>query len=278
MTDHGADPTGPQQGQLPPAPDWGLGHYERTAAVLVPAAERLVAAASLRTGERVLDLGSGTGTVALMAARAGAHTVAVDPAPRLRDVARQRALDAGCEVAVLAGDAAAIPAQSGSFDAVLSNFGVICAPDPVAAAGEMMRVLAPGGRIVMTAWLPGSAIGAVNVAAQEMVRAVVGGPPPPPGPDWSDPDRLDELFAPYRMRVHLEPGELSFTDASPAAYLEAELASHPLAVAGFRVLERVGQAAAAHARMLAILEERNEDPRGFKATCRYVVVTVTPTP
>ena len=84
------------------APDWGVGHYERTAEVLLPAAQVLVDVAALRSGERVLDVGSGTGNVALLAAAKGAHVTAVDPSERLLGVAlaaaRERNLDVTCAV------------------------------------------------------------------------------------------------------------------------------------------------------------------------------------
>ena len=66
--------------------DWGGGEYERTALVLLPAAQVLVDAAALRPDERVVDVGCGTGSAALLAAAAGAHVTAVDPSPRLLGV------------------------------------------------------------------------------------------------------------------------------------------------------------------------------------------------
>jgi cyclopropane fatty-acyl-phospholipid synthase-like methyltransferase len=72
-------------------PDWGRGNYERTAEQLLPAAQTLVDAARLRLGERVLDLGSGTGNAALLAAAGGARVTAVDPSERLLSVARRTA-------------------------------------------------------------------------------------------------------------------------------------------------------------------------------------------
>jgi len=77
-------------GQPPAAIDWGAGHYETTAAQLAPAAAA-VQRASLRPGERVLDLGCGTGNAALLAARAGTTVTGVDPAARLLKVAQDRA-------------------------------------------------------------------------------------------------------------------------------------------------------------------------------------------
>ncbi len=117
-----------------PVPDWGVGHYERTAEMLLPAAQVLVDAASLRADERVLDLGSGTGNVALLAAATGTHVTAVDPSDRLLGVARGAAMDRGLDVTCAVGEAAALPVPDASADCLLSNFGVIFASDAEAAA------------------------------------------------------------------------------------------------------------------------------------------------
>jgi SAM-dependent methyltransferase len=68
--------------------DWGLGRYEGTAAKLLPAARVAVDRALLRPGERVLDVGCGTGNATLLAAAPGARAVGIDPARRLLEVAR----------------------------------------------------------------------------------------------------------------------------------------------------------------------------------------------
>ena len=256
----------------PGAIDWGVGEYERSASALVPAAEALVAAAHLVPGEHVLDLGCGTGSVALMAARAGAVTIAVDPAARLLEVGRTQAADERLDIEFLPGEAASLPLPEGAVTAVLSNFGVIFCPDPVAAANEMVRVLAPEGRIIFTAWLPGGAIGQMNQAAAEMVRAALGAPAPPPPFAWHDTAALTTLFATHDMTVTVEPHELAFTALSPEAYMDSA-STHPLAVMGIGVLKRLGQGELARARMLAILEDGNESPDAFTSTGRFVVIT-----
>jgi SAM-dependent methyltransferase len=242
--------------------DWGRGEYERTAALLIPAAEAVIRAAELRPGGSAVDVGCGTGTVALLAARAGAHVTAVDPADRLLGVARSTADREGLTVRFLAGDAASLPVPDLSMDAVLSNFAAIFAPDPAAAVAEMVRVLAPRGRIVFSAWIPGGAVGNLNAAAMQLVRTAVGAPEPPPQFAWHDKAALAAAF-------------VVFTAASPAAYLDAERTSHPMAIAGFEMFERTGQADTAREQLLRILEHDNEDSTAFRATSRYVVATAT---
>lgn len=256
-----------------PVVDWGAGHYENTAAVLLPAAELLVQAAAVRPGERVLDVGTGTGNAAVLAAAAGADVLAVDPSERLLDVGRVAAQDSGVEVDWRRGEAAALPAPDTSIDCVLSNFGVIFASDPAAAAAEVARVLRPGGRAVFTAWLPGGAVGACAATAQELVRAALGGPPSGPGFPWCDRGAVAELFSRHGMAVtELGRHPLVFTAASPAGFLERELASHPMAIAGFGVLQRCGQAEQALQRLLMVLTDHNESADAFASTSHYVVL------
>ena len=157
--------------------DWSVGRYETTAEQLLPAAREVVQAAAVQPGERVLDVGCGTGNAALLAAARGARVTAVDPAGRLLEVARQRAAAEGHSVDFRLGEAAALPAPDDAFDVVLSVFAAIFAPDSQAALTDMARTLAPGGRLLLSAWAPGGAIGRMGEVAGEAVRAALGAPP-----------------------------------------------------------------------------------------------------
>lgn len=110
-------------------PDWGVGHYERTAATLLTAARVLVDAAALCSGEHVVDAGCGTGNVALLAAAAGARVTAVAPSPRLLHVTHATARATGLAVRCELGDAGGLPVPDDSVDCYLSNFGLVFAPD-----------------------------------------------------------------------------------------------------------------------------------------------------
>ncbi len=257
----------------PTPPDWGRGRYERTAAQLLPAAQAVVDAAGVGPGERVLDIGCGTGNAALIAARLGARVTGVDPAERLLDVARGLAREEGLDVGFRSGDAASLPVPDDSFDAVLSNFAVIFASDADAAVAEMVRVLAPAGRIVFSSWLRHGAVGQLSAVAPDLIRRALDAPPPPRPFAWHDENALRTLFAAHDMTVTVAQHDLVFTDESPEAYLEAERHSHPLAVAGFEVLERLGQAEQAHKQLLQILTDGNEDTGAFRSTSHYLTVT-----
>lgn len=255
-----------------PRPDWGVGHYERTAEMLLPAARVLVDTVSPSAGDRLLDLGAGTGNVALLAAESGCLVTAVDPSPRLLSVAAAAAEQRGIELRCKAGEAAALPAAAGSFDCVLSNFAVIFAPDPDAAVAEVARVLRRGGRVGFTAWLPGGALAALAAAAQGLVLSALGAPPPPPGFPWHEAGRVAELVGRHGLTLAVaEQHELVVTATSPRDYLDAEQQSHPLAVAGFEVLRGAGRHEEARERLLQVLEEHNEGAPAFRSTSGYVV-------
>jgi len=258
----------------PPRFDWGLGHYERTAAQLAPASDVVVERAAPQASERVLDLGCGTGNAALLAAARGATVTGVDPAARLLDVARARAVDHGFDINFALGEAAALPMESGSVDVLLSVFGVIFAPDPVAAAAEMARVTAPHGRIVLSAWLPGGAVSQVVRMARETTMAALDAPPMRPPFAWHDRDALSDLMAPHGFSVDTEPHSHVFTAASIDDYLRAELIDHPLGTASRAMLEARGRADVQDEivdRAREILTAANEKPDGFAVTSSYVV-------
>ncbi len=253
--------------------DWSVGRYETTARRLLPVARVVVERAAPAAGEHVVDVGCGTGNATLLAAARGARVTGVDPAKRLLTVARQRAAAQGLEATFLDGVAEALPLDNAGAQVVLSVFGVIFAADAPAAAAEMARVTAPGGRILLSAWNPQGAISAcVGVFAAAIAR-VVGVPSGPPPFPWHDGDALAGLFGPLGFDVTMDEEALAFTAASARAYLDVELQDHPLSVAGLAVLEPRGEAQALGERALGILEAANEDPDGFRVTSRYVVAT-----
>src|SRR5262249_24727610 len=131
---------------------WGDADYDRVALQFAPIHDDLVARLDPSPGERWLDVGTGTGEVALRAARAGADVPAVDISENLLAAARGK-LDAE-RVAWELGDAQALRFEDAGFDVVVSCFAVIFAPDQEAAAAELARVSKPGGRLGITCWRP----------------------------------------------------------------------------------------------------------------------------
>ena len=257
------------------AVDWGIGQYEVTAETLEPVAEIVAERVGVIRGERALDLGCGTGNAALALARAGANVIAVDPAARLIDVTRERAANAGLAIDVRQGEAAAIPLPDSSVDVIVSVFAVIFAPDASAAMADMVRVLAPGGRIVLTAWIPGFGIGRAYAAVAAYL-AELGAPAAPAPFAWHDRDALAGLVEPHGLSVSIDEVSLVFRAASPEAQVERDATTHPtwLDTVG-RLAELGGNEAELRARAAAAMHEVNEDPAAFRTTSRYVVAALS---
>ena len=256
-----------------PTLNWGIGSYESLATQLLPAARVVVESAGLRPDERVLDLGCGSGNAALLAAEHSGEVTGVDPAPRLLEVARAQAAREGKKVTFRPGEAASLPVSDSSVDVILSVFALIFVPDPGAAAAEMSRVLGPGGRIVLSAWIPAGAMFEMTSTAADAVRQAMGAPPEPAPFAWEQRDALLNLLAPHGFSVEVTHHALAFTASSAQEFLDDQAQNHPMAIAGLSVLEQLGHAEALRARLLAILENGNEDTEKFRATSRYAVAT-----
>jgi len=141
---------------------WGLADYGPLAERLAPAAAALVGAVAPVAGHRVLDLAAGTGTMALLAAKQGAHVTACDISPRMVELGREATTEAGLVIDWREADAEALPLADSSFDLVLSSFGLIFVPRPAVALAELRRVLVAGGRVGFTAWTPDGFMGAMT--------------------------------------------------------------------------------------------------------------------
>src|ERR1044072_1232583 len=137
---------------------WSSGDYAVIGTTLQIGGESLAEACDLRWDEDVLDVAAGNGNATLAAARRGARVTSTDYVSSLLDRGATRAQAEGLDVRFQTADAEALPFESASFDAVLSTFGVMFAPDHAAAASEMARVCRPGGRIGLANWTPDSLV------------------------------------------------------------------------------------------------------------------------
>ena len=169
----------------PPAPDlsqikqrqqttWASGDFPAVAARILFVAEHLVEAADLQAGWRVLDVATGSGNAAIAAARLGCDAVGIDYVPALLDARPPPRRGRRPQRRPHRGRRRGLPFPDAAFDAVLSVFGSMFAPDHEQAAAELARVCRPGGRIGLATWTPDGFIG-------EMLKVVAGHVPPPAG-------------------------------------------------------------------------------------------------
>lgn len=150
-------------------------NYQRyfVPAIAMPVSRDLLEEASLRPGERVLDVACGTGVVTRLAAeRVGAEgrVVGADVASDMIEVARATPAPSGADIEWHEADAASLPFSDGAFDVVLCQMGLPFVEDKLGALREMRRVLAPGGRVVLNT--PGTIQPPFEIMDEALVRHI----------------------------------------------------------------------------------------------------------
>ena len=179
----------------------------RTAAHLVRFAEVL-------RGQHLLDVGCGTGVVAITAAQHGAVVTGLDLTPELLAHARENALATQVTITWKEGDVESLPFEDGSFDVVLSQFGHMFAPRADMALREMLRVLKRGGRIAFSTWPPQLFIGKMFSLVAKFL------PPPPlpvdPPPQWGNPDIVRQRLGDTVTDILFDTGRMLFPTLGPS--------------------------------------------------------------
>jgi SAM-dependent methyltransferase len=196
---------------------WASGDYSAVAARIVPMAEKLVEAADLQAGQRVLDVACGNGNATLAAARCGCEVTGIDYVPELLERGRARAAAEGLEVEFAEGDAEDLRFPDGAFDAVLSVVGVMFTPDQERAAAELARVCRPGGTIAVANWTPTSFVGQIFRTVTRYVPAPAGVRPPGL---WGTEERLRELLGPAVSRLEVTARQFVFRFRSPDEFVD----------------------------------------------------------
>jgi SAM-dependent methyltransferase len=172
---------------------WASGDYAKLATELVsPLGPVLVQATGIARGDRVLDVAAGTGNAAIPAAETGASVVASDLVPELLEQGGRQAAERGVDLEWREANAHELPFGDDEFDVVMSCIGVMFAPFHQLAAGELVRVCKPGGRIGLISWTPEGHIGQLWAAMKPYAPAPPLGAQPPPL--WGQSDHVRALF------------------------------------------------------------------------------------
>lgn len=196
---------------------WSSGDYSKIAWITSPLADRLVEAAGIRPGATVLDVATGTGHVALAAARRFCETTGLDFVPSLIETAQRRAAVEELPIEFVVGDAEDLQFGDESFEFVFSAIGAMFAPNQQAVADELVRVCAPGGTIGMVNWTPTGFIG-------ELFKTVAKHVPPPaevkPAALWGNEEHVRGLFGDRVAKVEFQPGHLTQYYRAPEHFAE----------------------------------------------------------
>jgi ubiquinone/menaquinone biosynthesis C-methylase UbiE len=196
---------------------WASGDYAVIGTTLQIVGEQLAEACDLRWDERVLDVAAGNGNATLAAARRGCLVTSTDYVGSLLERGAERARAEGLKVEFQVADVEALPFKAGRFDAVLSTFGVMFAPDQARAAAEMARVCRPGGRIGLANWTPDSLVG-------RMFKVLGRHVPPPAGVSppslWGVESHVASLFGERAARIQVTPRDFHFRYRSAAHFVD----------------------------------------------------------
>jgi SAM-dependent methyltransferase len=240
---------------------WAAGDYRAVAEQIDEVPPRdLLAQAELEPGLDVLDVATGTGNIALRAAASGSTVVGLDLTPGLFEAARRRAERLGVTVEWIEGDAEQLPFAAGTFDRVLSAFGVQFAPRHQVVADELVRVLRPGGLIALVNWTPDGLIG-------ELFR-IMGRylPAPPdytsPPPLWGDEKHVSELFDGAGLELDFARGHNPWRFDSPEHWVVFMETRYGPTVKARERLTAEGRWADCRAELLALAERHNQATDG----------------
>lgn len=251
---------------------WASGDYAIVGTTLQIVGEQLCETLDLRPWQKVLDVAAGNGNATLAAARRWCQVTSTDYVPALLERARERAAAERLEVAFQEADAEALPFADGSFDVVVSTFGVMFTPDQPRAAAELARVCRSGGRIGLANWTPEGFIG-------QLFKTLGKHLPPPAGARspalWGTRAGLEELFGERAASIRAEPRHFLFRYRSPEHWLQVFRTFYGPMLKAFAALAPEAQAALAEDLLaLAVRFNRSAD-ESLVVPGEYLEVVVT---
>jgi SAM-dependent methyltransferase len=232
---------------------WASGDFAVVASRIVLASEQLADVADLHAGWRVLDVACGNGNATLAAARSGTHAVGIDYVPELLEDARARAAAEGLDVEFRLSGAEDLPFDDANFDAALTVFGSMFAPDHRRTADEIIRVVRPGGTVGLASWRPDGFIGQMFQVVSRYVAPPAGVASPLL---WGTEEHLDELFGASAAVVSHVERTCTWRFTSPEQFVAFFRRWYGPTVKAFEALDESAQAGLA--RDLAELARRSD--------------------
>jgi SAM-dependent methyltransferase len=196
---------------------WASGDYAVIGTTLQIVGENLAEACDLRCDEQVLDVAAGNGNATLAAARRGCLVTSTDYVAALLERGQDRARAEHLDVTFQVADAEALPFADDSYDAVLSTFGVMFAPDQDKAAVELGRVCRRGGRIGLANWTPEGFVGQMFKILGRHLPPPAGAQPPS---NWGSDAWLHKHFDDREFLVRVSRREFNFRYRSAAHFID----------------------------------------------------------
>ncbi len=253
---------------------WASGHYEAVATDLIAElGPVLVSATRIREGDLVLDIAAGSGNVAIPAALTGARVIASDLTPELLEEGARQAKEKGAVLEWQVADAEHLPYDDGQFDVAVSAVGIMFAPHHEQAADELVRVVAPGGRIGLVSWTPAGFIGQMFATMKPFVAPPPAGVQPPPL--WGDVDHVRALLGDRVTDLRAERRTVRVTHfAEPADFREYFKTNYGPTIAAYRQQPDAAKAAELDAALDALAERFDSGGGGHLVLeWEYLLVT-----
>lgn len=251
---------------------WASGDYARIGCTLQIVGETLAEAMDLSPNARVLDVAAGNGNATLAFARRWCEVMSTDFVDALLARGRMRADAENLEVSYHIADAEELPFDSGSFDAVVSTFGVMFTPNQLRAASELLRVCAPGGKIGMANWTPDGFIG-------QLFKTLGRHVPPPAGVSspalWGSSAWIEQVFAAKARSIAISPRSFIFRYRSPAHFVDYFRQYYGPVHKAFLALDAKGQAALAQDIIETIARFDTAKDGSMRVPSDYVEVIIT---
>lgn len=190
---------------------WMAGDYDRFSRYMESGARDFYERLEITPGCRLLDVGCGSGQLALIAAKDGLEVTGVDIASNSVERARERAQAEGLRAHFEEADAETLPFEDASFDVVASLIGAMFAPRPDLVAKELLRVCKPGGTIAMANWTPQGFIGQMFKTVSTFIA-----PSGMPSPVlWGDEATVRERIGKGLSNLHLVRRHYTFSYPFP---------------------------------------------------------------
>lgn len=251
---------------------WSSGDYARIGATLQIVGETLAEAMDLAPGSRVLDVAAGNGNATLAMARRWCEVTSTDYVDALLQRGRARAEADGLSVAFQTADAEQLPFENGSFDAVVSTFGVMFAPNQLMAASELMRVCRSGGKIGLANWTPDGFIGQVFQTLGKYVAPPAGVSSPA---RWGNRGWLSETFAAKARTMAVNEHTFVFRYRSPEHFIEFFRTYYGPVHKAFLTLDAERQAALNGDLLTAISRFNTASDGTMRVPSEYAEVVIT---